>query len=145
MYIGTSVHFLTSRCNPPFKLHVHTSMICIMNIIIFVTIFTIYYNCINYLQCDTFVFIGGHLRVKFGYSSNQEEHDGYFPLQFLKKHSYSPYALQRKQKERKPAITVCLHFAREKFVGSFPTIMYDYYLKMLYLSINVGLYHCEKN
>ena len=63
-----------------------------------------------------FVLIDDNLKVKFSYSGNQEEHAGYFPLQFLKKHSYSPYALQQKQKDIKPVIAVCLHFEREKFV-----------------------------
>ena len=57
----------------------------------------------------TFTCVDDALKIKFGYTDSQEEHDGHIPLQYLKKHSYSPRALQRKQELDKPLITVCLH------------------------------------
>ena len=50
--------------------------------------------------------IDGILRVKWNCANGLEEHDGFLPLHYLKKHSYSAVAHQRKHRESKPAVAV---------------------------------------
>ena len=48
---------------------------------------------------------GDILNVRWGYSDSTEEHTGYLPLDFMKKHSYSASALRRRRNDR-PVVAV---------------------------------------
>jgi len=46
--------------------------------------------------------------VRWGYSDSTEEHTGYLSLHYLKRHSYSASALQRRQEGERPVVAVSL-------------------------------------
>ena len=60
---------------------------------------------------------GDVLNVRWGYSDRSEEHTGYIPLHYLRKHSYSVNALQRRQDAERPVVAVSSRYTKPYLIG----------------------------